>query len=369
MSHELTIRANGKVEMAFAGETPWHGLGTELERGATIESWIESAGMDWRVRKAFVRYPVSMEQANSIADYRTISDRVVLFRSDTGLDLGIVSDDYKIVQPQSVVEFFRDLCGSAGMELETAGTLFGGRKLWAMARVAGEHPVSDARDKMKMNLLLATSLDGSMATTGSWIATRVVCNNTLRISQGEKDALRVKVRHSTRFDADKAKAELGLKDAETAFQRVVREMREMSDKRMKESDVVLNTARLFYPDFDTKDTKEQQRALNTNNVSTISNMALEGSAIGSDMDGARGTVFGWLNSVTQFVDHSAGKKNTTADNRINSAWFGPGADLKEKAYAMALDYTPSLQDIIDTTNASFRKPRALLDDVLENTSI
>jgi phage/plasmid-like protein (TIGR03299 family) len=362
---------NGKAEMAYVGAVPWHGLGNQLQRGAPIETWIDESGLNFRVLKAFARYPVSKDDVQSPDAWRTCDDAVVLFRNDNGDKLGIVSPDYKIVQPRSVIEFFRDLVGSAGMELETAGTLFGGKRLWAMARIEGaEHPVADARDKMKMNLLLATSLDGSLATTGAWIATRVVCNNTLQIGLGERNALKVKVRHSTTFDADHVKKELGLKEAESVFERTMREMRELADKRMREHDVVLNTARLFYPDFDERDAKEQDKAIRSRNVSTVAEMALDNKTLGSEFDGTQGTVFGWLNSVTQFVDHSAGKANTTADNRINSAWFGKGAEIKEKAYTMAKDYTPSLSDVISATNEMFKKKESgILDSVIDATTL
>ena len=93
MAHELTIRANGKVEMAYTGETPWHGLGEQLTRGASIEEWARAAGMDWRVLKSFVRFPIARGDAPE--NFRTINDRVVLFRDDgIGDYLGIVSDGY-----------------------------------------------------------------------------------------------------------------------------------------------------------------------------------------------------------------------------------------------------------------------------------
>lgn len=47
MAHELTLRANGRAEMAFVGETPWHGLGQRVTKGASIEAWQREAGMDW----------------------------------------------------------------------------------------------------------------------------------------------------------------------------------------------------------------------------------------------------------------------------------------------------------------------------------
>ena len=36
-----------------------------------------------------------------------------------------------------------------------------------------------------------------------------------------------------------------------------------------------------------------------------------------------------LNAVTEFVDH---KRSKDADKRLDSAWFGGGAELKQKAW-------------------------------------
>lgn len=373
MAHELTIRANGKVEMAFAGEVPWHGLGTQLERGATIEQWIESAGMNWKVLRAYVRFAVARGADPSA--FRTATDRVVLFRDDIGDSsdyLGIVSDSYNVVQPREVIEFFRDLVGAAGMELETAGTLFGGKKLWAMATLNEGATIADKRDTVKCNLLLSTSLDGSMATEAAWIATRVVCNNTLRLSQSEGDAIRVKVNHRSTFNAAKVKAELGIEQAESAFERTIRQMRELAEKRMRESDIVTQTARLFYPDYDSMPDDEKAKVWRKKPVETVAAWTLNNETIGSEYDGTDRTAWQWLNSATQYIDHSAGKANTTADNRINSAWFGKGSAQKERAFAMALDYVPSLDDIIESTNAMFRNKApadSLLDSVIDNTII
>lgn len=55
---------------------------------------------------------------------------------------------------------------------------------------------------------------------------------------------------------------------------------------------------------------------------------------GADLRSAKGTAWGLLNAVTHDVDFSARRR--TADARLTSAWFGPGADLKEKARTLAL---------------------------------
>ena len=101
MAHELTIRKSGTAEMAYAGDTPWHGLGQQLAEGAPIETWLTAAGMDWRIQRSKVRYSTARDDAEGSQVW---DDQHVLFRSDTKAPLGIVSDGYKAVQPREVVE-------------------------------------------------------------------------------------------------------------------------------------------------------------------------------------------------------------------------------------------------------------------------
>lgn len=354
MAHELTIRENGKVEMAYTGEVPWHGLGNVLEPGAPIESWIEAAGMDWKVQRARVRYATSRGQdATAYSEY---NDRVVLFRNDTKDPLGIVSDSFNVVQPQAILEFFRDLTESAGMTLETAGTLFGGKKFWAMATLRDSSMIiKDHRDFIKQNLLLATACDGSMATEGAWIATRVVCDNTMQIGRGEKQVLKVKINHRSKFEPKSVKAELGIEAAQSAFARTIAQMRELASMPMSAQNVVLATATLFYPEFATYDSDKQQRILRGHRVVSVGKLALDGTAIGADMAGMKGTAYGWLNAVTQYVDHDGGSVRSD-DGRIDSAWFGKGADLKQRALELVTaggsdDVPPARGGAVDSVNA------------------
>jgi len=160
----VTVRKNGKAEMAYVGETPWHGLGNVLKPGASISTWIKEAGMDWSVE----RTPVLFDSGR--AGTKSWDDNHVLFRSDSRKPLAVVSDGYQIVQPGQVMEFFRELCETNKMTMETAGTLFGGRRYWALARTGHQFTIG-MKDIVKQYVLLATSCDGSMATIsslGSW---------------------------------------------------------------------------------------------------------------------------------------------------------------------------------------------------------
>ena len=99
------------------------------------------------------------------------------------------------MQPHDVLGFYRDLVSVSGFELETAGVLKGGKKLWALARTGDEMMLS-GMDQVKGYLLLATSCDGSLATTAQFTSIRVVCNNTLQMAVGDNLGA-VRVPHST----------------------------------------------------------------------------------------------------------------------------------------------------------------------------
>jgi phage/plasmid-like protein (TIGR03299 family) len=126
VAHDIDC-STGKPALAYIGETPWHGLGERLSEGQSIEVWIKAARLDWELKRLPVQYFID-------AKLRVMDDRFVLSRSDTGAALSVVSDDYHIVQPKEVLEFYRDLVASFHYTLETAGALNGGRKVWALAK-------------------------------------------------------------------------------------------------------------------------------------------------------------------------------------------------------------------------------------------
>jgi phage/plasmid-like protein (TIGR03299 family) len=359
MSHELTIRQNGTVEMAYTGQVGWHGLGNELQAGASIEEWISAAGMDWRIKRARVQYATAHNQDTS--EYIAFDGRVVLFRDDTKAGLGIVSNDYKVVQPREVLEFFRDLTESAGMTLETAGTLFGGKRFWAMAAIGDSEAIGDPRDKVKPYLLLSTACDGSMATEGRYTSIRVVCNNTLGFARSAgKES--VKVTHRTKFDAGEVKKELGLDKAHNEFQKAMTEFRALAATPLERKQMVGLTVGLLHPKFHEYDEKKQDKVLRSQAVTNVNELAF-GKAIGSGMAGTDRTAWQWLNAVTEYVDHH--KRSDSVDNRVANAWFGQGEQVKERALELALATVNGPTQYVN--QASHDATSSLLDAVLAAT--
>lgn len=318
--HALTQRTNGRVEMAYRGETPWHGLGQQLEAGQSIDQWVVAAGMDWSIKRSRVRYG---EGANQ----RTIDDQHVLFRSDTKDHLGIVSDRFKIVQPRDVLEFFRDLTEGAGFTMETAGTMFGGRRFWALAHIGESAIIRNHADAIGGYLLLCTGADGTLATTGRFTTVRVVCNNTLGMALRGHAAHESKISHRSVFDPTRMKDELGI--ARDQFGDFVRVMRQLAEEHVTHTEAEQLTFALM-SDKDWSKATQEERGVTQTTTGFQKVMALfEGEGMGSTMSGVAGTKWGWLNAVTEYTDHHI--RARSVDNRLDSAWFGNGDKLKSKA--------------------------------------
>lgn len=335
MAHGLATSKS----MAYVGATPWHGLGNKLEPGQSIDVWAEAADMSHKILRSVVRYAIAREQLDDGSfvptEWNEIQDAHVLFRSDNKAHLGIVSDSYKIVQPRDVLGFFEDLVSQSGFHLETAGCLFGGKRYWAMARIGEDTPIMDLRDKVGGFLLLSSSADGSMATEARFTSIRVVCNNTLGFARGASKAT-VRVKHRSVFNPEQAKDELGV--APQRFADFIADMRRLADTRVSSSAMERITAGLLAGLNTAEEIRQMEIAaivdtLNTKPAKRIIELA-NGAMRGANYDGANETAWGWLNAVTQYVDHEARAHNE--ENRVASAWFGRGDTLKDRANGLAL---------------------------------
>lgn len=149
--------------MAYVGQTPWHGLGNNLPNKQPIEMWQRETGMDWQILESPVHF--KSETAVHLGAICSLPELKVLFR-DTKAPLSVVSQLYHTVQPREVLEFYRDLTEVFGYKLETAGVLKGDRKFWALART-GQGAALKGNDQVNGYLLLATSCDGTLATTAT----------------------------------------------------------------------------------------------------------------------------------------------------------------------------------------------------------
>ena len=340
MAHQLE-------QMAYVGETPWHGLGNQLTQNQPIEVWAQQAGMDWRIESSNVSYMAQNERGQSII--MPYEEQRVLYRSDTHAPLSVVSQRYQEVQPKQILEFYRDLTEQSGFELETAGVLKGGKKFWALART-GQSTALKGKDVSNGYILLATACDGTLATTAQFTSIRVVCNNTLAIAlKGQNSSTGVvKVPHSTKFDAEKIKQQLGI--LVRAWEEHMYEMKQLSQRKVTQQeaaayfDAVFNNTSLsiaeqdegiiqFYRNVANQNQSKEKSEPNGRAMSKVMTM-FNGNGRGAELSSAKDTAYGLLCSITEFADHE--RRAMSQDHRLDSAWFGAGAGLKQRGLEQAL---------------------------------
>jgi len=298
--------------MAYAQhQAPWHKLGRALLPQQSLAVWLSATGMDWWIKESTVQYLAVNDDGVSSKPY---PDGKVLYRSDTLEPLSVVGNHYHIVQPREVLEFYRDLVATAGFELETAGVLKGGRKLWALSRT-GQKTLLKGGDRVKAYLLLATSCDRTPATTAQFTSIRAVCNKTLQMVIGERSGA-VKVPHSTKFDPVLVKEALGIGlSSWDAFMRNITATSRRS--------VSAEEAQHYFSEV-LGESPAEDTALPASRVKQQLIALYEGAGMGAGLAAAQGTAWGLLNAVTEFVDHHRRARSSDYWRGLRLVWARGG---------------------------------------------
>lgn len=156
--------------MFYTGrETPWHGLGVQVENAPTSADAIRLAGLNWKV----IQQSVYTENGIKIEGYNAN------VRDNDGKALGIVGSRYSIVQNEDAFRFTDDLLGE-GVTYETAGSLKDGKVIWLLAKMPKKYEILG--DEVTPYIVFTNTHDGSGAVRVAMTPVRVVCNNTLNFA-------------------------------------------------------------------------------------------------------------------------------------------------------------------------------------------
>ena len=269
MAHDLDF-STGQAAIAYVCGTPWHGLGQELEAGADMATWTKAAGLDWGVNSATVEFSIN-------DTLMAFDSRKVLYRSDTQAPLSVVSDSYKTVQPATILDFFREVTSKTDAQMETAGSLAGGKVIWALARLGKDAQVRD--DIVAPYLMLSTSYDMSIPTIAKLVATRVVCRNTIQVALGEKSQRQIRIPHSTNFNAEEVRA--GLEISLDQFDKFMQQASKLADKRFEQSDMDKFLLTLMQPEKGEIDGDQIRKSVAYRKITDL----FQGGQLGTGHDG------------------------------------------------------------------------------------
>ncbi len=317
MAHELEILEDGTVCHAYAGETPWHGLGVEVSNELSPKQMQEKAGLDWEVKK----YSLYAE----VAGKRVKTTQKALIRMSDHKVLTTVGEGWNPVQNDDAFNFFSEFVLAGDMEMHTAGSLKGGSMVWALAKVKESFDIFGG-DVIDSYLLFSNPHQYGKAIDIRFTPIRVVCNNTLTMSLGKKAENSYKAGHQNKFNADGVKEVMGL--AHEKFAKY-KEMAQFLGTKKFTVEGLLEYYATVFPKTSGSKVVEKKEDLSRNAL-----VAYEALETQPGAKYAEGSWWSAFNSTTFVTDHIQGRN---ADNRLYSNWFGSNQNRKITAMKKAME--------------------------------
>lgn len=329
MAHNLSI-VNGIAEMAYAGEKPWHELGTQVQGLMTAQEALQAAHLDWDVERRQL-YMASGQLAKTC--FATV-------RTDTGDVLGAVGPGYTPLQNREAFALLDSIVAENLAMYETCGALQQGARVWLLAKLPESVAVLD-RDPMEQYLLLANGHDGTLAVNVMWTPIRVVCNNTLSAALGSKQGRRYSTMHTLNIHNRVAEAQKVLGLSKEYFQEFVKQAEVLATHKYTHDEVNQFFGSLFQLDpmrvgeliraggqfsavSDADDAKEKA-------VVNIFKLA----EVGKGNQEWASTSWGLYNGLTEWIDyHRHTRRDHPAERRFEGSWFGNQARLRQQGWTI-----------------------------------
>ena len=302
--------------MAYAGELPWHGLGVKVIDDLTPEQMMQKAGVDWSVEK----------QDLVTAGGSTVKSKQALVRLSDGEVLDIVGKGWNPVQNAEAFNFFEEYVRAGDMQMHTAGSLNGGKMVWALAKTNESFELFNG-DVTENYFLFSNPHEFGKAIDIRMTPIRVVCNNTLTLSLSQDSNAMLKVNHRKEFDSSEVKEQMGIAKEKMEQYKSMAEF--LGSKRYTSENIVQYFNEVY--GSPAKEKVDGVFPFTSNNAK----IAMENLDTQPGANFAQGSFWNAFNTVTYMADHVQGRETSS---RMESSWYGRNRRVKLTALDKALEY-------------------------------
>lgn len=315
MAHEIiTTGASADTVVLGSNTVAWHGLG-KLFAGllSPLRAFAEGVGAR------------DIIEENVVVNGATFASHKALFgvnEAGQRYPLSIVGRRYGVLKDLSFFQILENVYGGNAV-VETAGTLRGGRRVWALAK----HDSFEVGlgDQIETYDLWLNTHDGSSCFELHRTNVRVVCANTWAQAVGGGKARVLGVPHRTNVEANAKAAIAQLQRANESAAHARAEVQRLAATAISKDAAVDVFSKLLDINPDEAVTPKVQKSLDTLVELFVRGTGTEGKS--------RWDAF---NAVTEFVDHRrtlrVGEGRSRAEARFESALLGDGDALKATAY-------------------------------------
>lgn len=324
MPHDLVAFRNGTVPFYSARVPAWHRLGTVTPEALNAKEALKAAHLDgWDVQKK------PLTSVDHDGGSVPVPGKFATVRRNPDPDgpafdiLGIVGEDYRVVQNEEAFEFLTGLVDDGEATFETAGALRGGARVFVTMRLPGQVEIA-GDDRLDLYVAVATGHDGEYAFHAFPTPVRIVCQNTLSVAlRGARN--RYVVRHNNGAAPKLAQARSILKVTFKDGDAVGRAAREMLTTKVteRELDRLLSEHFLRLPE---KATVRQVQA-HRKNMDDVRRLAWHAPT----QEVGRGTAWGAFNALSEWSEWVQPRRPEST-GAAESALLGKAATVRQRAW-------------------------------------
>lgn len=305
-------------DMVYKGDVPWHGIGTPIQPNTTAHEALILCKMDWIVNKSSLFVP-ALSDAGGFVD---VPGFVALQRSDNGNILGVTTDRYVPLQNTDLANVVEGFLNTGNAQIESAGSLKSGKIVWYLLDLDSAQEVT-SEDGVKLYAVLSNGHDGKRAVRVGYTPIRIVCSNTLAMSESSHLTRTIRVTHRGDVVGGMKAIVDSMDLANQTFKATVEQYRKLTATNINQNDV-----RKYVEKVLGLDAEQSTRAKNI--ISLVEYKALHG--IGNEQHA--GTAWAAYNAITEYLSHDAGRN---PDSRYSNLWFGIAANTNKRALDLALE--------------------------------
>ena len=268
---------------------PWYNLGTPVNEAPTSEDAIRLAGIDWNVYSK----PIFIQDDKE--EYQKIPQYIANVRDIDNCTLGIVTGRYTIVQNADAFSFTDNLI-SQDVQYESAGAFANGKRVWLLAKlpetlIAGETIVP--------YVAFTNSHDGKGSIRVSCIPIQIRTSTSLNFAIPTAPRMWT-AKHLGKIEEKIEEAHRTLEMTQIYLENLSKMANQLMSEKITESDLNDYINELMPLPSES----EERRMENVEN----NQKELEKSYRDAEYSQFFGTKWGFLNAVSNYVNHTSPKR-------------------------------------------------------------
>lgn len=335
--HNLAQTKNGQWMTAWAGDTPWHKLGTQAEGLMTATEALKLGNLDWLVEKR------PLYNRTELGEVEVVENTFGVFRKQINEDGShswialnrgtAVGRVWKPFQNIEAMDFLDELVQTQEAKIEVVGALGKGEKVWVLAKLP-DSILINGMDKVDQYILIVNSHDGSGSLKIFLTPIRVVCNNTLTMAlRGRQGGYNIRHTGKLHDRLEQAREVLGLVNKDfMAWGELAQSLVEVKLTEDEMDYYFIDTLNLTFND------KGDLTTRSNNMLNTVKGLLANDN---NRLNGMANTGWAAYNALTEAVDHNFTRlaNGNVSTKRMESALFGTYSRTKQRAFVKALELT------------------------------